>query len=92
MRLKECNARLASGCAFAFSWTQTCVLKIRRRGFRFLFLHRTWKSSTAEVAGRLKFIVIRGAPFRHRNARLHSLRLETRLSEDDMPAGEEALG
>jgi hypothetical protein len=39
------------------------------------------------IAGRLKFIVMGGAPFRHQSARLHSLRLETRLSDDDWPDG-----
>jgi hypothetical protein len=37
------------------------------------------------IGGRLKFIVMGGGPFRHRNARLHSLRLEPKLNEDDWP-------
>jgi hypothetical protein len=39
------------------------------------------------IGGRLKFIVMGGALFRHRSARLHSLRLETKLNEDDWDAG-----
>lgn len=38
------------------------------------------------IAGRFKFVLMRGTRFRHRTAKLNSLRLETRLTEDDMPA------
>ncbi|MET4176912.1 hypothetical protein ABIB95_009013 [Bradyrhizobium sp. LA2.1] len=36
------------------------------------------------VAGRLKFVLMRGSRFRHRSVRLNSLRLETKLTEDDV--------
>ena len=36
------------------------------------------------VAGRLKFVLMRGSRFRHCSARLNSLRLETKLTEDDV--------
>ncbi|MCS3445907.1 MULTISPECIES: hypothetical protein [Bradyrhizobium] len=36
------------------------------------------------VAGRLKFVVMRGAKFRYRSARLHSYSLGTKLDEDDL--------
>jgi hypothetical protein len=36
------------------------------------------------IAGRFKFVLMRGTRFRRRTARLNSLRLETRLTEDDM--------
>jgi hypothetical protein len=36
------------------------------------------------IAGRFKFGLMRGTRFRRRTARLNSLRLETRLTEDDM--------
>lgn len=36
------------------------------------------------IAGRFKFVLMRGTRFRGRTARLNSLRLETRLTEDDM--------
>lgn len=35
------------------------------------------------IAGRFKFVLMRGARFRHRSAKLRSLRLETKLTEDD---------
>lgn len=37
------------------------------------------------IAGRFKFVLMRGTRFRHRTAKLNSLRLETRLTEDDVP-------
>ncbi len=37
------------------------------------------------TAGRLKFVVMRGARFRYRSARLHSFRLDTKLGDDDLP-------
>lgn len=42
------------------------------------------------IAGRLKFVVMRGSKFRYRSARLHSYRMATKLDEDDDP--EVALG
>jgi hypothetical protein len=36
------------------------------------------------IADRLKFVVMRGAKFRYRSARLVSYSLQTRLSEDDL--------
>ncbi|QAU48864.1 hypothetical protein [Bradyrhizobium guangzhouense] len=35
------------------------------------------------IAGRFRFVLMRGTRFRHRSAKLNSLRLETRLTEDD---------
>jgi hypothetical protein len=35
------------------------------------------------IAGRLKFVVMRGSKFRYRSARLHSYSLGTKLDEDD---------
>ncbi|MDA9478895.1 hypothetical protein XI03_31290 [Bradyrhizobium sp. CCBAU 65884] len=42
------------------------------------------------IAGRLKFVVMRGSKFRYRSARLQSYRLGTKLEEDEDPEG--ALG
>jgi hypothetical protein len=43
------------------------------------------------IADRLKLVVMRGAKFRYRSARLHSYSLATKLDEDDLaqlePAG-----
>jgi len=39
------------------------------------------------IAERFKFVLMRGTRFRHRSAKLNSLRLEMRLTEDDAPAG-----
>ncbi|MGY3356290.1 hypothetical protein ACVWZK_002953 [Bradyrhizobium sp. GM0.4] len=39
------------------------------------------------IAERFKFVLMRGTRFRHRSAKLNSLRLETKLTEDDAPAG-----
>jgi hypothetical protein len=36
------------------------------------------------IAGRFKFVLMRGTRFRHRSAKLNSLRLETKLTEDDV--------
>jgi hypothetical protein len=36
------------------------------------------------IAGRFKFVVMRGAKFRYRSARLISFRLDTKLGEDDL--------
>jgi len=36
------------------------------------------------IGDRLKFILMRGTKFRHRSAKLNSLRLETMLKEDDL--------
>jgi hypothetical protein len=36
------------------------------------------------IADRMKFVVMRGAKFRYRSARLVSYSLQTRLSEDDL--------
>ncbi|UPK31520.1 hypothetical protein IVB26_41495 (plasmid) [Bradyrhizobium sp. 195] len=44
------------------------------------------------IAGRFKFVLMRGSRFRHRSARLNSLRLETKLTEDDVSIAEEATG
>jgi hypothetical protein len=38
------------------------------------------------IAGQFKFVLMRGTKFRYRSARLHSFRLEMKLTEDDMPA------
>lgn len=37
------------------------------------------------IAGRLKFVVMRGSKFRYRSARLHSYSLGTKLEEDEHP-------
>lgn len=37
------------------------------------------------IAGRFKYMLLRGSKFRYRSARLHSLRLEMNLTEDEMP-------
>ncbi|WP_426421768.1 hypothetical protein [Bradyrhizobium genosp. A] len=37
------------------------------------------------IAGRLKFVVMRGSKFRYRSARLHSYSLGTKLEEDEDP-------
>ncbi|MHC2531907.1 hypothetical protein [Bradyrhizobium diazoefficiens] len=42
------------------------------------------------IAGRLKFVVMRGSKFRYRSARLHSYSLGTKFEEDEDP--EIALG
>lgn len=39
------------------------------------------------IAARFKFVLMRGTRFRHRSAKLRSLRLETKLTEDDVPMG-----
>ncbi|MDH2356786.1 hypothetical protein QCM80_40160 [Bradyrhizobium sp. SSUT112] len=44
------------------------------------------------IAARFKIILMRGIRFRHRSAKLRSLRLETKLTEDDVPMAEEATG
>jgi hypothetical protein len=44
------------------------------------------------IGGRFKFVLMRGMPFRHRSARLNSLRLETKLTEDDMPSADARAG
>ncbi|MCK1480608.1 hypothetical protein IVB27_39260 [Bradyrhizobium sp. 197] len=36
------------------------------------------------IAGKFKFVLLRGTRFRHRSARLNSLRIETKLTEDDV--------
>lgn len=41
------------------------------------------------IAGRFKYVLMRGSKFRHRSAKLNSLRLETKLTEDDLPDGVE---
>lgn len=38
------------------------------------------------IAREFKFVLLRGSKFRYRSARLTGLRLEMRLTEDDMPA------
>lgn len=40
------------------------------------------------IAGRFKFVLMRGTRFRHRNAQLNSLRLETKLTKDDPLPGD----
>jgi hypothetical protein len=40
------------------------------------------------IAGRLKFVVLRGSKFRSRSARLVSFRLDTKLTEDDDPGSD----
>lgn len=42
------------------------------------------------IADRFKFVLMRGTRFRHRTAKLNSLRLETRLTEDDVALEEGA--
>jgi hypothetical protein len=42
------------------------------------------------IAKEFRFILMRGSKFRYRSARLHSLRLEMRLTEDDMPPATQA--
>lgn len=42
------------------------------------------------IAGRLKFVVLRGAKFRYRSARLQSYSLATKLDEDDLASLEAA--
>jgi hypothetical protein len=37
------------------------------------------------IAGQFRFMLLRGSKFRYRSARLISLRLEMKLTEDDMP-------
>lgn len=37
------------------------------------------------IAGLFKFMLLRGTKFRYRSARLRSLRLEMKLTEDDLP-------
>ena len=44
------------------------------------------------IAGQFKFVLMRGSKFRYRSARLHSLRLEMKLTEDDMPTEDDAEG
>jgi hypothetical protein len=44
------------------------------------------------IAGRFKFVVMRRAKFRYRSAKLHSFRIEMKLTEDDWPAEEGAAG
>ncbi|WP_354254423.1 hypothetical protein [Bradyrhizobium sp. F1.13.3] len=39
------------------------------------------------IAGRFKFILMRGTRFRHRTSKLKSLRIETKLTEDGMSVG-----
>ncbi|WLA63797.1 hypothetical protein [Bradyrhizobium diazoefficiens] len=36
------------------------------------------------IGGRFNFVLLRGSRFRHRSAKLSSLRLETKLTEDDV--------
>lgn len=35
------------------------------------------------IAGKFRFVLMRGTRFRHRNAKLNRLRIETKLTEDD---------
>lgn len=42
------------------------------------------------IAGRFNFVLMRGSRFRHRSAKLSSLRLETTLTEDDVALEEES--
>lgn len=44
------------------------------------------------IAERFKFVLMRGTRFRHRSAKLNSLRLETKLTEDDVSIAEDAIG
>jgi hypothetical protein len=37
------------------------------------------------IGGQFKFILMTGAKFRYRSAKLHSFRLKMKLTEDDMP-------
>lgn len=38
------------------------------------------------IAKEFNFVLLRGSKFRYRSARLTGLRLEMRLTDDDMPA------
>jgi hypothetical protein len=40
------------------------------------------------IAKEFKFVLLRGSKFRYRSARLTGLRVEMRLTDDDMPAGD----
>ncbi|RXH10627.1 hypothetical protein [Bradyrhizobium guangzhouense] len=42
------------------------------------------------IANRFRFVLMRGTRFPHRSAKVNSLRLETKLTEDDMALEEEA--
>ncbi|MDX3968284.1 MAG: hypothetical protein QHD01_17020 [Bradyrhizobium sp.] len=42
------------------------------------------------IADRFRFVLMRGSRFRHRSAKVNSLRLETKLTEDDVAIEEEA--
>ncbi|MCA1398410.1 MULTISPECIES: hypothetical protein [unclassified Bradyrhizobium] len=42
------------------------------------------------IAGRFRFVLMRGTRFRHRSAKVNSLRLETKLTEDDLALEEES--
>ncbi|MGY3510622.1 hypothetical protein [Bradyrhizobium lupini] len=42
------------------------------------------------IAGKLNFVLMRGSRFRHRSAKVNSLRLETKLTEDDVALEEES--
>lgn len=42
------------------------------------------------IAGRFNFVLMRGSRFRHRSAKVNSLRLETKLTEDDVALEGEA--
>jgi hypothetical protein len=44
------------------------------------------------VAKQFKFMQMRGTKFRYRSARLHTFRLEMKLTEDDIPPAENAAG
>jgi hypothetical protein len=44
------------------------------------------------IAKQLKFVLLTGSKFRYRSARLTGLRLEMKLTEDDMPPSEVAAG
>jgi hypothetical protein len=44
------------------------------------------------IAKALKFILMIGSKFRHRSARLSGLRLEMKLTEDDLPTAGGAAG
>ena len=42
------------------------------------------------IGERFKFISMSGTKFHYRRARLHGFRLEMKMTEDDMPADDEA--
>ncbi|MDT4740327.1 hypothetical protein [Bradyrhizobium sp. WYCCWR 12699] len=42
------------------------------------------------IAGKFNFVLMRGSRFRHRSAKVNSLRLEAKLTEDDVALEKES--